>query len=218
MKKKEKKAKNGVKKPLYKKWWFWVIVVVILVVAFGGSSSSSEDQSDNTESSAVEAVSSVEENATAAESTADEENSVAEESTSSAESETVETTTSSEENEAEEENTESHIYDDATIRNVMNGYRTEKLGEYSIVYISSDEATVENLTDWYYNYVTVNDYNWCMIRYTDSDENKGAYAITGMVEKDVFFEQDEYGDYSMGDSSQETLYLPQDGTLVDYND
>ncbi|MCD7843582.1 MAG: hypothetical protein LUG17_03030 [Clostridiales bacterium] len=161
MKKKEKKAKSGVKKPFYKKWWFWVIVVVILAAAFGGSSSSSEDQSDNTES---------------------------------------------------------HIYDDATVKDVMNGTHTEKLGEYSIVYIASDEATVENLTDWYYNYVEVNDYNWCMILYTDSDENKGVYGNTDIVEKDVFFEQDEYGDYSLGDSSQETYYLPIDGTLTPYDD
>ncbi len=218
MKRKEKKAKCTVKKPFYKKWWFWVIVVVILAAAFGGNSSSSEEKSDNAEGSSAEVASSVEETAPAEESTSDEESVTVEESTSSVESETVETTTTSEENEAEEESTESHIYDDATIKDVMNGYHTEKLGEYSIVYISSDEATVENLADWYYNYVTVNDYNWCMILYTDNDKNKGAYAITGMVEKDVFFEQDEYGDYSMGDSSQETLYLPENGTLVEYGD
>lgn len=118
----------------------------------------------------------------------------------------------------EEKRLERHIYDNAVIRNIFNDSHAKKLGEYSIIYISSIEATVENLTDWYFHYVKANSYNWCMILYTDSDKNKGAYSICGIVVKDVFFEQDEYGDYALLEPLKETLYLPENGTLVEYSD
>ena len=106
------------------------------------------------------------------------------------------------------EQAESHIYDNAQVKDVMNGSRTEKIGEYSIIEISSEEVTDEALTDWYFNYVAKNDFNWCMILYTDKDDNVGVYAIDAMIQKDLLFEQDEYGDYSVGDSSNATVYVP----------
>ncbi len=110
--------------------------------------------------------------------------------------------------------TETHIYDDAEIKEIMNGSRTEKLGEYSLISVSSDEVTDDALTDWYFNYVEENDYNWCMILYTDKDNNMGVYATSGSVEKDVYFEQNDYGDYSLSDSSESIMYSPtKDGTL-----
>ena len=36
----------------------------------------------------------------------------------------------------------------------------------------------------------------------------GVYAIDTMIQKDLLFEQDEYGDYSVGDSSNATVYVP----------
>lgn len=111
------------------------------------------------------------------------------------------------------ETEQTSLYDSAEIKDVMNGYRTEKIGEYSIIKISSDKVTEESLADWYYNYVEENDFNWCMILYTDKEDNSGVYAISGMVEVDVTFEEDEYGDYSLGESG--TLYVPSDdGTLT----
>ncbi len=118
----------------------------------------------------------------------------------------------------EEERLERHIYDSAVIRDVVNDERTKKLGEYSIIYVSSTDATVESLADWYFNYVMMHNYNWCMILYTDSSKNQGVYAIAGVVDKDVFFEQDEYGDYALLEPLKETLYLPEGGFLVDYSD
>ena len=112
--------------------------------------------------------------------------------------------------ESKPEQVESHIYDNAQIKDVMNGSRTEKIGEYSIIEISSDKVTDEALTDWYFNYVEKNDFNWCMILYTDKDDNSGVYAIDTMIQKDLFFEQDEHGDYSVGDSSNATVYVPTD--------
>lgn len=103
---------------------------------------------------------------------------------------------------------ETHIYDKAQVKDVVNGSRTKKIGEYSIIEIDSKDVTIEALTDWYFNYVSVNDYNWCMILYTDKKDNSGVYAINGMIQKDVLFEQDKYGDYMLGDSSNGTIYGP----------
>lgn len=110
--------------------------------------------------------------------------------------------------------TGAHIYDRANVKDVMNGSRTEKIGKYSIIKVDSAEVTMEALTDWYFNYVSVKDYNWCMILYTDRNDNSGVYAIHGMVLKDVFFKKDEYGDYMMVDSSNSIFYSPtNDNTL-----
>ncbi len=109
---------------------------------------------------------------------------------------------------------ESHIYDNAEVKDVMNGTRNDKIGEYSIIRITSEEATEEALTDWYFNYVDKNEFNWCMILYTDKDNNMGVYSIKGMVEKDLYFNEDEYGDYSVGESSNSIMYVPtEEGTL-----
>ncbi|GLC83032.1 hypothetical protein [Lacrimispora brassicae] len=110
-----------------------------------------------------------------------------------------------------EQNTnQSHIYDNAQIKDVMNGSRTERIGEYSIIKISSEDITEENLTDWYFNYVIKNDFNWCMVLYTNKEDNTGIYSISGVVQKDVPFIEDEYGDYSLGDSSKGIVYGPTD--------
>lgn len=106
-----------------------------------------------------------------------------------------------------------HFYDNAEIKPVMNGDRSEKIGEYSVVSVLSDEMTEDALEDWYFNYVAEHNYNWCMILYADK-ENFGVYAISGMVQVDVKFDVDEYGDYSVGDSSGAKFYGPSDGKLV----
>ena len=113
--------------------------------------------------------------------------------------------------------TESHIYDNAQVKDVMNGFRTEKIGEYSVIEMKSEDVTVEALTDWYFNYVKVNDFNWCMIIYTDKTDGSGVYAIKSMVEKGVIFEKDEYGDYMVGESPESSIiYVPtEDNTLVE---
>lgn len=141
-----------------------------------------------------------------------------EESTVTATAETVITTTEREletvETEpVEETESKKHIYDNAIVKNVMNGSRTEKIGEYSIIEIASNQVTEEILADWYFNYVEKNDFNWAMLLYTDK-ENKGVYAITGIINKDVTFDIDKYGDYSVGDLSKCIAYTPdEEGTL-----
>lgn len=113
---------------------------------------------------------------------------------------------------------EIHIYDNAQLKNVMNGIRTEKIGEYSIIKALSSEVTDEALTDWYFNYVEKNNYNFYIILYSDSDECKGVYAINGFVEKDVFFTEDEYGDYSLSDVTAEDeaiVYVPTETNILE---
>jgi type II secretory pathway pseudopilin PulG len=101
-----------------------------------------------------------------------------------------------------------HIYDNAEIKDVMNGTHSTKLGEYSIITVDSSECTEEVIADWYFNYVIENDYNWCMIIYSDQKDNSGIYAIKGYIDTDVIFDVDKYGDYSIGDSSNSTTYVP----------
>lgn len=100
-----------------------------------------------------------------------------------------------------------HLYDNATVKAVMNGTRTEKIGEYSIIKANSEDCTVDALTDWYFNYVKKNNFNFCMILYSDKTDNSGCYSIPGMVQKDIQFDIDENGDYSVGDSSNATSYV-----------
>lgn len=110
-----------------------------------------------------------------------------------------------------------HLYDNAQVKDVMNGVGTEKIGEYSIIEASSDEITVEALTDWYFNYVTKNDYNWCMILYTDKSDNSGVYSIGGIVQKDVVFTKDENRNYSLSDinaTCNAITYTPADDNTL----
>lgn len=103
----------------------------------------------------------------------------------------------------------SHIYDNATIIDQMNGFRNKKLGEYSVIKISSDEVTEEALADWYFNYIKKTDYKSYMISYTDIP-GKGVYGTETMVEKDVEIEVDENGDYWYAGNVGSTIYCPTD--------
>lgn len=115
------------------------------------------------------------------------------------------------------DSTHQPLYSNAEVKTVMNGTKTEKIGEYSIIKVKSTDVTVDSLTDWYFNYVNKNNYNWCMILYTDKSDNSGVYAIKGMVQKDVIFTKDEYGDYSLSDinaANNVSTYIATDkGTL-----
>lgn len=198
-----------------------IIAVVIILVGMMLSGGSDDETEDTGEASS--AASSV-----ATESEAEAESSVvveAEESATVSES-SSESAVSSEDGAEEDgakedgaaEETETHIYDDAEVIDVMNGYRTEKVGEMSLIRAESSDVTEEALADWYYNYVTENDFNYCLILYIDI-ENMGCYSISGMVEVNVTLEDDGYGVYTVGDSSESILYLPEgDGVLKVYED
>ena len=185
MSEKEKSNKfSGWGKPfgkIWKKWWFWVLVVAVLI---GGVIEFTEQETEEPATAIAEPTT---------EPTA----------TTEPETEKIEQT----EEPTATADPQEHIYDNAIIKDVMNGFRSEKIGEYSIIEIKSDQVTEEILTDWYFNYVEKNDFNWCMMLYTDK-ENEGIYAITGIINKDVKFNIDEYGDYSLGDSTNGITYIP----------
>lgn len=119
-----------------------------------------------------------------------------------------------------EETNEPHLYDHAYVKPMMNGTRTERIGEYSVIKADSSECTEGALADWYYNYVSNNDFNYSLIVYTDKDEKLGCYATETFVQKDVGIQSDEYGDYYLGDTDSVTTYGPsEDGeTLTVYQD
>ena len=105
-----------------------------------------------------------------------------------------------------------HIYDNAQVRDVMNGSGTNKLGEYSVIKAASSEITDDVLNDWYFNYVKKNDFNYCVIIYTDID-GVGVYSSSGMVIKDAGLDVDANGDYSYVSRSDESNYFENGDTL-----
>lgn len=78
---------------------------------------------------------------------------------------------------------ETHIYDEAKIKNELSG-SGEKIGKVSVIKAQSKDITDKVLTDWYFNHVEKTDYNYYLIEYTDFNCKKGVWAINGVVEKD----------------------------------
>jgi len=102
-----------------------------------------------------------------------------------------------------------HLWKMASIRPVMNGTGTERIGDYAFIEANKDMCTDEALADLYFNFVAKNNFNWCMVMYSDKDDNSGVYLNTGMIEKNVHFEKDGDG-WMLGDTSGETIYYPAD--------
>ncbi len=111
---------------------------------------------------------------------------------------------------------ESHIYDDAEVIDVMSGSGTNKIGEYSLIKVPEAEVTDEALVDWYLNYIVPNDFNWCVILYSDN-EPMGVYGNKGSIEKDVKFDYDGTQYYLGSDDASDlaTMYsITDDGELI----
>lgn len=110
---------------------------------------------------------------------------------------------------------EGHLYDNASVRDMMNGSRTEKIGEYAIIKANSDECTEEALADVYYNYFLTHNFNWMAIIYSDKTDGTGVYFNAGIISVNDKLEEDQYGDYSVISSEDSTLYGPSgDGTSI----
>lgn len=119
-------------------------------------------------------------------------------------------------NNGSSDTTETHIYDNAEVLNVMNGSGTDIIGETSLVIADSNEITDEELNDWYFNYVVMNDFNWCVILYSDSDNNEGVYATHGYLQEGVIFSIDDTdGTYIIEDSSNAITYYPTDDDALE---
>lgn len=100
-----------------------------------------------------------------------------------------------------------HIYDNAEVVDLMNGYGTEVIGSITISKASKKDCTDDALADWYFNYVKNHlDSNYHLIVYTD-EKNQGVYSSNGFIQKDIELEPDETGSsYSLGDDAGSTYY------------
>lgn len=106
-----------------------------------------------------------------------------------------------------------HIYDNAEIRDVHNGFGTEVIGKFSLIRAPYAECTDEALEDWYFNHVAPNNFNWCMILYSDKSDDSGVYSSSGFIQKDVTFEPDQFDQYMLGDTSKSIWYVPDNDKL-----
>lgn len=106
------------------------------------------------------------------------------------------------------EQKEFHLYEKAEVKDVMNGFRDKKLGEYVLIKADSKDCTEENLADLYYNYFAKKDFNFLIILYTDKNNDSGVYMNKAMIGVNDLFQKDEYGDYSVIESPDEIIYCP----------
>lgn len=99
------------------------------------------------------------------------------------------------------------IYDSAIAVPVINGSKTEKIGEMSL--IKTDSALVDDdvILDWYLNYVKETDYLYYIISYVDKEELLGVYTNQGgLIEVNTGLDRDENNVFMLGDDSQATFY------------
>ena len=111
-----------------------------------------------------------------------------------------------------------HFYDTAIVKDVMNGTRTEKLGEYSVAFTTVESMNSDALADWYLNYVKEHDFKYAIIVFTDAP-GYGVFETYGAIEFGDKIEQDEYGDYYAADNSEATFVsVEDDGTIIELTD
>ena len=112
------------------------------------------------------------------------------------------------------ESEEVHIYDDAEIIDVMNGAGTSVVSQESLIYADSSDITIEDLEDWYFNYIKETEYDWYVIIYTDADDYTGVYGTTGYIEVGVTFEETSDEVFTESSTADSTMYVAtDDGTL-----
>ncbi len=111
---------------------------------------------------------------------------------------------------------EGHIYDTVEVIDQMNGIRTEKIGEISVIHALSTDITDEVLADWHYNYCKKNNHSFDLIVYDDI-EGFGCHDGGSIIAKDTIIKKGENpDDYQLGYSLKETQYVESDDgkTLV----
>lgn len=102
-----------------------------------------------------------------------------------------------------------HIYDNAEVKEVNNT-------SVSVIHANESEITDEVLNDWYKNYVSENDYNYCVIVYDDTNPVRGVYGTKSVVQKGVELISDN-GGYHVGSDRGSTFYtIKEDKTLEPY--
>lgn len=108
---------------------------------------------------------------------------------------------------SDDEEEDGHIYDDAELIDVIkSGTESEVLGQYSLIEAKSTDVTLEDLEDWYFNYITETDYEWYVIIYTDRDDNSGVYGGGIYVIDGIIFRCDEDNVYRWDDQRDDAVY------------
>ena len=109
-----------------------------------------------------------------------------------------------------------HLYDSeyTEIRDVYNGFGTEKIGEYSLTLFAESDLTDELILDYYNNYIQTTDYNWYMIMFTDSDEQIGLYTNNGFGYLNKVYIEENGGEYMCGESLDWYYFIRDNGTTV----
>lgn len=132
---------------------------------------------------------------------------------SSSSSEPVDNKISNISEEAVDDGVSRHIYDNAEVVDLMNGFGTEKIGTITVINTKQSECTEEALVDWYINFVKKNsDCNYHIIAYTDV-AGKGVYSnAIGFIQKDISLIKEEDGTYSVGDDAGSTYYTVDETT------
>lgn len=111
-----------------------------------------------------------------------------------------------------------HLYSNSAVYDVMNGTRTEKLGEYSVSFAESSDCTDAALADWYNNYIRQNSFNYAFIKFTDLD-GFGVFETSGVIDVGVEIYQDQYGDYGWNESPDaRTITISEDGSVKEWTD
>ncbi len=101
------------------------------------------------------------------------------------------------------------LIDTVEVKPIMNGLKTEQVGEVSIARCSSDQCTKEVLEDFYFNYVDKNDHNFDMVLFTDKNDEEGIHIIKGLIEVGSKFEKD--GNiYMVSGHSDDAVYFAPD--------
>lgn len=109
--------------------------------------------------------------------------------------------------EEEETAEEGHIYDNAQAIDIPNGAGTDVIGQYSLIEADSSDVTLEDLEDWYFNYIEETDYNWYVILYTDKEDYSGVveYGLY-IIDNAVLVNEGGEDVYKYGEDAEDTVY------------
>ena len=103
-------------------------------------------------------------------------------------------------------------FKNAQIVDIMNGSKTDVVGQTSIIKMKSEDVTDEYLVNWSKNHLQPGKYNWGVIVYTDKgDNNLGVYGSGDLIITDVQLNHEEDGTYTQAGNTQTSMMCTVDG-------
>lgn len=106
-----------------------------------------------------------------------------------------------------------HIYDNAEIVDLMNGFGTDKIGSITVTKANQSDCTEDALIDWYFNYIKKHtDCNCHFIIYNDNPQ-KGVYSLGSyFIQKDVVLVANTDGSYMLDNDAGSTYFSVNEDT------